>query len=140
MPHGTANAKLKKIILFDLVKKCNLDVCYRCGEKIENIEDLSIEHKIAWQQSENPKEAFFDLDNISFSHLNCNSVARERRVPHLTQRGENNSQAKLTQGQVEEIRKELEKGTPQVDIAKKYDITTPTIRDIKTGRHWNYIN
>lgn len=41
-------------------------------KKIENIDDFSIEHMEAWQQAKNPKEAFFDLDNISFSHLKCN--------------------------------------------------------------------
>jgi hypothetical protein len=72
MPYGTANNKLKKTILFDLIKKLNIDFCYRCGLKIENERELSIEHKIAWLDSEDPKKMFFDLDNIGFSHLSCN--------------------------------------------------------------------
>ena len=120
IPHGTANHQLRKMILFKCVQKLGEDICYRCNRKIESIEDFSIEHKIAWQQSENPKETFFDLDNISFSHLNCNTAARERGVPHLTQRGENNSQSKLTCKQVKEIKQELEKGTPTQDALDWY--------------------
>lgn len=72
MPHGTASHQLRKMIMFQMIQELKRDICFRCGEKIENIEDLSIEHIVAWQQSENPKESFFDLKNISFSHLNCN--------------------------------------------------------------------
>jgi len=72
MSFGKANCRLRKMILFHLVKKCNLDVCYRCNKKIEKIEDLSIEHKQDWLNSKNPVELFFDLQNISFSHLKCN--------------------------------------------------------------------
>lgn len=73
MSFGTATAKLRKMVLFDLMKKLSLDKCFRCNGKIENIRDLSLEHKIPWRHSENPVELFFDLDNISFSHLSCNS-------------------------------------------------------------------
>jgi hypothetical protein len=72
MPFGTANGRLKKMILFDLIKKLNLNFCYRCGFEIENEGELSIEHKVAWLDSKNPKKAFFDLNNIAFSHLSCN--------------------------------------------------------------------
>jgi len=72
MSFGKANAILRKSILFNLVQKCNLDICYRCNKKIENIRDLSIEHKIPWLDSKNPVELFFDLDNVAFSHLKCN--------------------------------------------------------------------
>ena len=42
--------------MFDLIKKLNLDICFRCSQKISKIEELSIEHKIAWLNSNNPKE------------------------------------------------------------------------------------
>lgn len=70
MPFGTANAKLRKMILFNLVQRFGLDVCYRCGGKIETIETFTIEHKKAWLNV-NP-DLFWDLDNIAFSHLTCN--------------------------------------------------------------------
>jgi hypothetical protein len=72
MPFGTAGAKLRKTIIFDLIVKCGLDVCFQCGRKIERVEDFSIEHKQPWLDSENPVGMFFDLNNIAFSHLSCN--------------------------------------------------------------------
>jgi len=75
MPYGTANNRLKKSILFDLIQRSGLDVCYRCSDKIDNEKDLSIEHKISWLDSKDHQKLFFDLDNISFSHLSCNCRA-----------------------------------------------------------------
>lgn len=45
MPFGTASARLKKKIMFMLIKKLGEDICYRCGNKIEDVDELSIEHK-----------------------------------------------------------------------------------------------
>jgi len=75
MPYGTACGRLRKMVLFDILKKYNLNNCYRCGETINNIKDLSMEHKKAWLDSSNPCELFFDINNIAFSHLKCNIVA-----------------------------------------------------------------
>lgn len=83
MNPSTASNRLRKLILFDLIKKLELDVCYQCKQKIEKIEELSIEHKIPWLDSEDPKELFFSLENIAFSHLSCNSSAkRNKNVTH----------------------------------------------------------
>jgi hypothetical protein len=79
MPIGTASGRLKKIIMFELVKQLGKDTCFRCGEKILSELELSIEHKIPWLDSVNPVEKFFDLNNISFSHLKCNT---RTKVPH----------------------------------------------------------
>jgi hypothetical protein len=78
--YGTANGKLKKAILFQLLIETNKDGCFQCGNKIENIEELSVEHKIPWMSAENPIESFYDLNNISFSHLKCNSGAAIRKL------------------------------------------------------------
>lgn len=78
MAFGTANARLKKKILFDLVVNAGLNKCFRCDGIIETEGVLSIEHKVPWLDSEKPKELFFDLGNISFSHLSCNS--KHRRI------------------------------------------------------------
>jgi len=59
MPLGTASNRLRKIILFDLVQQLELDSCFRCGEKIDGVENLSIEHKVSWQMSDNPVRLFF---------------------------------------------------------------------------------
>lgn len=74
--YATASNKLKKLIMFDLIQRLDLDWCYRCGNKLTEVSNLSVEHKDAWMAAENPKESFYDLDNIAFSHLGCNVGAR----------------------------------------------------------------
>jgi len=76
---GSAAHKLRKMLLFQFVVQCGEDTCFQCGEKIEDIDDLSIEHKVPWLNSETPRELFFDLDNIAFSHLKCNVKAGDKR-------------------------------------------------------------
>lgn len=75
MPIGTAANRLRKMVLFSLLVRLRENFCYRCGSEILSVADLSIEHKEAWLRAENPVDAFFDLDNIAFSHLSCNSAA-----------------------------------------------------------------
>lgn len=70
---STASARLKKSIFFSLVCRLELNVCYRCNEPINFENELSIEHKESWMLSDDPIGLFFDLDNIAFSHLSCNS-------------------------------------------------------------------
>lgn len=72
MSHGTATSRLRKNVMFSLIKLCGMDVCFQCGEPIDSPDDLSIEHKVPWLDSECPVELFFDLTNIAFSHLKCN--------------------------------------------------------------------
>jgi hypothetical protein len=70
MPHGTAVGRLRKNVLFYLLKKYNENICERCKQVIETVEELSLEHKQPW---ENISVAlFWDLENIAFSHLHCN--------------------------------------------------------------------
>lgn len=82
MPFGTANSQLRKSLLFKFVKELGYDNCYRCEKSIETIEEFSIEHKVAWFNTKNPVESFFDLENISFSHMSCNyrAAARPNKV------------------------------------------------------------
>lgn len=82
MPHGTANNKLRKNIIFWLANLNRMLACYRCKEQIESVDDLSIEHKTPWQGAANPKESFFDMGNISFSHLKCNIGEPRRAKTH----------------------------------------------------------
>lgn len=76
MSYGSASHRLRKIILFKLLQDAGLDVCFQCGKRILKIEELSIEHKIPWLDSEDPVALFFDLGNIAFSHLKCNTANR----------------------------------------------------------------
>ena len=70
MSHGAATNKLRKNILFSFAQRLNEDICFKCGEKIESVNDLSIEHKLPWENRS--VELFWDLSNITFSHSVCN--------------------------------------------------------------------
>ena len=76
MPHGTACARLRKKIFFNLVRQLGQDLCFHCQQKIETAEELSIEHRRPWL--DNDPSLFWDLNNIAFSHLSCNARAADR--------------------------------------------------------------
>lgn len=78
IPSGTASNRLKKLIMFNLLKQLNKNFCHQCGSEIESEDQLSIEHKVPWLDSENPVKNFFDLQNIAFSHHSCNCSAARR--------------------------------------------------------------
>lgn len=71
---GTASNRLVKDLLFSYVKGTP---CYHCGGKLGR-DNFSIEHKTPWLDSEDPLGLFFDLDNVTFSHLSCNSAAARK--------------------------------------------------------------
>lgn len=70
IPHGTASNRLRKMVLLHLLQKYGENVCFKCSEKIEDVNDLSIEHKQPWEGVS--VELFWSLDNIAYSHLRCN--------------------------------------------------------------------
>lgn len=78
MPFGTATGRLRKMILFKLLKKLNENFCFKCGKEIL-LEELSIEHKIPWEN--NSVDLFWDLDNIAFSHMKCNVPSQYAGAP-----------------------------------------------------------
>ena len=73
--YSTASYRLTRLMLFRFAQKLEMDSCFQCGEKIEKVEDLSIEHKVPWLYSEDPIELFFSEENIAFSHMDCNARA-----------------------------------------------------------------
>ncbi len=75
---GTAQNRLKKQLMLQLVQQCGRDSCFRCGELITSAVDLSIDHKKDWLDVS--PELFWDLNNIEFSHRGCNSSCRSRVV------------------------------------------------------------
>lgn len=77
MSPSNAGYKLQKALLVSLIQRLGLDVCFRCHQKIE-ASDITIDHKVAWLHSDDPKKLFFDLENIGFSHSRCNSSNRRR--------------------------------------------------------------
>lgn len=78
MPIQTASNRLRKSLLWSLIQETGKDICYHCGGKILSEEDLSIEHKTPWMYSGREQELYFDLSNISFSHINCNKGAARK--------------------------------------------------------------
>lgn len=80
MPFGTASNRLKKKILFYLVKNLKLNKCFQCRKIIHSEHELSVEHKVPYLDSKDPLKLFFDLTNIAFSHLKCNiSTTRHKK-------------------------------------------------------------
>ncbi len=75
IPLGTAANRLRKTIMFSLLVKLDENICHRCGSKIENADDLSLDHKEDWLDSDDPYKVFFDIQNVAFSHLSCNAKA-----------------------------------------------------------------
>jgi hypothetical protein len=76
MNPSTANHRLRMDILYRLAMEAG-HKCFRCGGSIDRA-SFSIEHKEPWLDSHDPKAAFFDQDNIAFSHLVCN-ISEARR-------------------------------------------------------------
>ena len=79
MNPSTAAHRLKKSILFDFAKQLGHNWCYQCATEIKDIDKFTIEHKKPWLDSKNPPEAFFDLENIAFSHAECNYAAARQK-------------------------------------------------------------
>lgn len=67
------------------------------------------------------------------THLdNMGDAEKKGRMPH----GEKNGQAKLTKGQVAEIRQRLRVGEVQTAIANDFGVHQVTISNIHTGQTW----
>jgi hypothetical protein len=77
MPAGTAFARLRKILLFDLACRLEVATCFHCGHEIRSVSEFSIEHKEPWEGPDATR-LFFDISNIAFSHLACNSAAARK--------------------------------------------------------------
>ena len=71
MNPSTASHRLVKDTLWRLVIMSGLNSCYRCSKPMTR-DTFSIEHKVAWLDSDDPLGLYFDQQNISFSHLRCN--------------------------------------------------------------------
>lgn len=77
MRPGKARNILVKMLLFKMAQQLGIDICFRCGEKLD-VSSLSIDHKLPWLHTSS--DLYWDLDNIAFSHNGCNSRAA-RRTP-----------------------------------------------------------
>jgi len=122
MSFSTASARLRKLVMFNLAQRAGLDVCFRCGERIEDSTKFSIEHKEPWSKSSNPKEKFFDLENIAFSHTTCNYIANA---------------AILSEEDVQQVRQLLSAGWSARSLGIEFGVSHKTILKIKHGKSWN---
>jgi len=69
----------------------------------------------------------------TWSHLpGATQVRKERR-------GENSAAAKLTAEAVYEIRREMSRGAFRSDLARKYGVTSTTIRSVELGLSWKHL-
>jgi DNA phosphorothioation-dependent restriction protein DptG len=90
VPLQTARGRLLKELLFQSLKELNKNYCYRCGVEIESKDDLTIDHKEDWIDSDNPLQVFSDINNIAYSHFECNTKARRKKgVKHPSHRAYN---------------------------------------------------
>ena len=148
-PFGTAQNKLRKIILFNLLKKYKENFCFRCKKEIVEIKDLSIEHKESWLDSDNPIDKFYDLNNIAFSHLSCNCSSANRDYCKTEEfkkkqsdsfKNRFNPQAKLKNTDVLEIRKLCKDDDLTLrEIGKKFNISHSIVSGIKQSKRWRHV-
>lgn len=78
MPLTTATHRLMRAVMVSLLRDLNKDACYRCSEPMSE-GDWSIDHKVDWIN--NDPALFWDVTNISFSHLTCNKRATRSGAP-----------------------------------------------------------
>lgn len=130
--------------MFSLLRETGKNICYQCGEEIELIDQLSIEHKIPYLDSDDPKKLFFDLNNIGFSHLNCNIKASRQDIESLRlqqqdkcKKGEH-SLSNLNEDKVLEIREYL-KTHKQHEAVKEFNISKFAISRIATKKSFSYL-
>ena len=81
----TARSRLASDLLFSMIQRLGIK-CFRCGGEMTR-QTYSVEHKKPWFKEPNAAELYFDLDNISFSHLACNCGAarkpsRKKTIEH----------------------------------------------------------
>lgn len=143
MPIGTASAKLRKSILFNILKETGKNICFQCGKEINSEDELSIEHKVPWLDSSNPVELFFSLENIAFSHLKCNIGAARHPITikaahqKLVREGQH-PLCKLTKADIPKI-KELSKVKEGTEIAKEFGVSKHTIYRILNNKTFSYV-
>lgn len=81
MNYCTAQQRLKKMLLFNMMVAVEMDVCIRCHKKL-TVEDFSLDHKEHWLHVD--VNLFWDLSNIGFSHNKCNSISKRKVEYNLT--------------------------------------------------------
>jgi DNA-binding CsgD family transcriptional regulator len=140
MSHGKAAHRLWRAIMFRLIQQTKQDTCYRCNKPIETLEEFSIEHKEPWQHAKNPREVFFDLNNIAFSHKICNSRHGNSLIrTRLGNRTIVRKNRKITSEQAMQIKQFIQAGDSDRTIASRFGVNPKTIYMIRSGVTFKYI-
>ena len=71
------NQLIKSLLFQELLKR--EEKCFRCGKSM-TIDNYTIDHKEPWRNKPDAVELFFDLENIAYSHLKCNSKATTKNL------------------------------------------------------------
>lgn len=79
MNPSTASGRLVKDLLWNFVETTGQMACCKCGEPMSR-ETFSIEHVTPWLDSDDPVGLYFEIENISYSHLRCNVEAARKTL------------------------------------------------------------
>ncbi len=74
MDLGTAQHRLRKKVLFSLMEASYGTKCFRCRQEL-TVDDFTLDHRVAWRNSSEATDKFWDLGNIEWSHSVCNTQA-----------------------------------------------------------------
>lgn len=92
--------------------------------------DLSDSSQLACHHCDNPRCMNPDHIYVGTPATNHDDMVR---------RGRRVGRRKLTPKEVQEVRRDLERGMSGVDAAAKYGVSTSTISGIRTGRFWDFV-
>ncbi len=107
MNPSTASGRLIKDLLFGFVKEAGY-VCLHCGGELTR-DTFSVEHIKPWMHSDDPKKMYFDLENISFSHLKCNMEKSRRSKIYSTDEDRKKAVSEQTSKRYYEVPVEVRK-------------------------------
>lgn len=79
------------------------------------------------------------LDNLEWVTPKENVDHAVKTGLHKAAKGSNNGQSKLSEKLAVNIKKDILKGSLNVEIAKKYSVSLKIVSDIKTGRTWKHL-
>ena len=132
MTFPTAQSRMQKALLFKLAG--DVVSCYRCKQPITDIVEFSIDHKESWQKAQDPIEAFFNLENVTFSHIKCNMSAGGKMCG-----GVNHFKTNLTEDNVRDIRKRRASGESLKELSNEFGINKSGISAIANRRTWKSV-
>ncbi|MCF7805284.1 MAG: hypothetical protein K9N46_09875 [Candidatus Marinimicrobia bacterium] len=108
-----------------------LRILYRIYYKNNLTKDWVIQHNCGNRWCMNPNHIYADRRDEA-----AKEIQRERR--RFT-RGENHPQAQLTEEDVRRIRRKVESGALQKELAEEYGVTKTHISNIVRGKAWSHV-